>query len=180
MIIGRSRFNLYLLLLLVAVACGCKSTKDKEQDKKDKQFATLSIHIEAMADAKDFSIDVPVFRAKPMMVHVDKDPFLTEAQVSAARVVDDVGGFLLEIKFERRGSDLLEQYSTVYPGKHFAIFSRFGDKKTEGRWLAAPKITRRISNGILAFTPDATREEAEEIALGLNNVAKQVAEKYKW
>ena len=125
-------------------------------------------------------MDVPVFREKPMMVHVDKDPFLTESQVTAARVVDDVGGFLMEIKFERRGADLLEQYTTVYPGKHMAIFSSFGDKKTEGRWLAAPRIIRRNSTGVLSFTPDATREEAEQIVLGLNNVAKKVAEKYKW
>jgi hypothetical protein len=41
------------------------------------------------------------------------------------------------------------------------------------RWLAAPVISHRIGDGVLVFTPDATREEAEEIALGLNNVAKK-------
>jgi preprotein translocase subunit SecD len=180
MIIGRSRFNIYLLALLVAGTCGCRTAKEKEQKKKEKQFATLSVHIEVVPNSMDFSMAVPVFRDKPMTVTIDKDPFLTEAQVSAASVVEVVGGFVLELKFERRGAALLEQYSMVYPGKHLAIFSRFGGDKTEGRWLAAPKLTYRLANGVLTFTPDATREEAEQIALGLNNVAKKIAEKYKW
>ena len=37
--------------------------------------------------------------------------------------------------------------------------------------MAAPRIARRISNGVISFTPDATRDEAEQIAIGLNNVA---------
>jgi preprotein translocase subunit SecD len=180
MIIGRSRFNIYLLSLLVTVASGCHTPKEKEEANKEKQFSTLSLNIEVVPSSLDFSVDVPVFRGRPMTVTVDKDPFLTESQVSEAKVVDDQGGFVLEIKFEHRGTALLEQYTTIYPGKHIAIFSRFGNKKSDSRWLAAPKITGRISSGILTFTPDATREEAEQIALGLNNVAKQVAKKYKW
>ena len=43
----------------------------------------------------------------------------------------------------------------------------------EGRWLAAPRINKRIADGVLVFTPDATREEAEQIALGLNNLAQK-------
>jgi len=37
--------------------------------------------------------------------------------------------------------------------------------------LAAPLIQRRISDGVLSFTPDATRADTDEIALGLNNEA---------
>ena len=44
---------------------------------------------------------------------------------------------------------------------------------TEARWLAAPMITRRITNGLFVFTPDCSREEAERIVLGLNHVARQ-------
>jgi hypothetical protein len=32
---------------------------------------------------------------------------------------------------------------------------------------------KRISDGVLVFTPDASREEADRIVLGLNNVAKE-------
>jgi hypothetical protein len=43
------------------------------------------------------------------------------------------------------------------------------------RWLAAPRITGRIADGRLEFTPDATRDEAERIVHGLNRVAELVA-----
>jgi hypothetical protein len=35
-------------------------------------------------------------------------------------------------------------------------------------------INHRIGDGVLVFTPDATRDECEEIAIGLNNVSKKV------
>ena len=82
------------------------------------------------------------------------------------------------MQFDRHGSWLLEQYSTQNLGRHFAIFSQFAappdQKLNQGRWLAAPKLTQRITNGVLTFAPDATREEAEQIVVGLNNVAKKL------
>ena len=50
---------------------------------------------------------------------------------------------------------------------------------TEARWLAAPRISQRIKDGVLVFTPDATREEAERIVRGLNNVAIKLGNKPK-
>ena len=49
---------------------------------------------------------------------------------------------------------MLEQYTAANPGRHLVIFGQWGDKLADGRWLAAPLITHRISNGLLAFTPD--------------------------
>ena len=81
---------------------------------------------------------------------------------------------------ERRGKWLLEQKTTTNPGKHIAIFAEWGKKLKESRWLAAPVIPRRISNGVLTFTPDATREEMEQLVLGLNNLAAKMSEQDKW
>jgi hypothetical protein len=47
-------------------------------------------------------------------------------------------------------------------------------KVTASRWLAAPVISRRISNGVLVFTADCERDEADQLVLGLNNVTKQI------
>ena len=44
----------------------------------------------------------------------------------------------------------------------------------DSRWLAAPVISRRIDNGVLVFTADCERDEADQLVLGLNNVAKQI------
>jgi len=178
MITGRSRFNIYLLFLFVAfLACGCGSTKSK----KDEPLSTLRIHMEVAMVVLDFGIKVPIYRANPILIPVDKQPFLTELNVESAKVVNDaVGGFALQIEFNHSGALLLEQYTTANPGRHMAIFSLFGKEKTDSRWLGAPIISRHISNGILIFTPDATREEAERIALGLNNYHKQSEAKSKW
>ena len=77
----------------------------------------------------------------------------------------------------RQGSWLLEQY-TAKPHKHILVFSQFfspgEEKMNAGRWLAAPMVGTHIVDGRFIFTPDATREEAQRIALGLNNVAKKL------
>lgn len=174
MMIGWRRFNIYLLLLLALVfAGGCKTGGEK------KPLSTLRVHLEATPDGTGNSITVPIYREKPVPVTVVKEPFLTEANVVAASVVDVAGGFVLQIHFNQEGSWLLEQKSATNPDKHFAIHSAFGEKTKMSRWLAAPRITRLIANGTLTFTPDATREEAGQIALGLNNLAAKAGKSSK-
>lgn len=185
MITARCRFNLYLLSALAAVlSCGCHTPSDTGTKEKtphqSKELASLRIHIEVLPESMDFSTSVPIYRKQPVMVTVDKSPFLTEGDVAEAKVVDVPGGFDLQIKFNRHGTWLFEEYTTTNPDKHYAIFSTFGDKKKQGRWLGAPKIKGRISTGILQFAPDATREEAEEIARGLTNAAKKNTGDTKW
>jgi len=99
---------------------------------------------------------------------------LTEANTVAARVIDTRGGFAIQIQFDESSALVLEQYSAGNPGKHFVIFGQWGEKRADGRWLAAPLITHRIAGGNLSFTPDMPREEADRLVLGLNNVAKKI------
>ena len=146
-------------------------------------LATLRIHLEADREpTKDFTTEAPIYRAAPFKVTIEKEAFLTEANLSEARVVDELGGFRIQLQFDRQGSWILEEYTTSNAGRRFALFSTWEarDTKKDGRWLSAPVIPRRISNGILSFTPDATREEAEDIVLGLNNSAKKHKEDSKW
>ncbi|MBC8097449.1 MAG: hypothetical protein H7Y43_16715 [Akkermansiaceae bacterium] len=180
MIIGRSRFNIYLICTLLAVTVGCQSPEKKQARKKEKQVSTLAIHLEAVQDSMDFSRSIQIFREKPLVVNIDKAAFLTESEVAEAKIVPERDGWSLLIKFNQRGTWLLEQYTTTNPGRHMAIFSTFGEDKKEARWLSAPLIHKRISNGILTFTPDATREESEQLVFGLNNLVKQAAAKSKW
>jgi preprotein translocase subunit SecD len=174
MMIRGHRFNIYLLAALAAaVLSGCQS----DEYLRKRQLSTLRIHMEAAREGPDHAETVPVYREHPVSVPIIKTPILTEANVTEADVVDDHGGFVLRIKFDRQGTWLLEQYTSENRGRHFAIFSEFvhgpRDKKAEGRWLAAPKISQRITAGVLSFTPDATREEAVNIALGLSNIARK-------
>ncbi len=173
MMIRVNRFNLFLVLTLV-VLCGCQT----EEGKRKRQISSLEIHLEADRDKPDLNEVVSISRDHPIPVSIQKTPFLTQAFIDKAEIVDVMGGFAIRIHFARQGAWLLEQYSTANRGKHFAIFSKFvvppGDKLNAGRWIAAPKITQRIADGTLTFTPDASREEADQIVLGLKNIARQL------
>ncbi len=109
-----------------------------------------------------------------MSLTIDSEPILTEANLIEAKVIDSPGGFAIEIQFDESSTLVLEQYSAANPGKHFAICGQWGEKLANGRWLAAPLITQRIAGGLLAFTPDMSRAEADQLVLGLNNVAKKI------
>jgi hypothetical protein len=60
-------------------------------------------------------------------------------------------------------------------GRRVAVWSKW----TEGRWLAAPQVMKPIEDGVLVFAIDGTREEAERIVRGLNNVAVKLGNKPK-
>ena len=159
------------LAVAAAAACGCQSTATP---KPEKLVSTLRLHVGARRDGAKASLPVPVYRQNPVIINVEKEPFLTEGNVAEAKVIDVVGGFALRIRFDGAGTSLLEQCTAANRGRKIAVFSQFGKEIKDARWLAGPIITRRINDGVFTFTPDSTREEAEEIALGLNNVAKKV------
>ncbi len=50
-------------------------------------------------------------------------------------------------------------------------------KAINSRWLAAPVISRRNASGALVFTADCSRQEADELAAGLNETAKIIQKK---
>ena len=189
-----ARFNIYLLSLLLLPAFSgdggddeakktppdTKRSEDKrtiEGKKHSKDSSTLRLYLETTPAAPDRSQEVPLFRTKPVMVTVEKTPFLDEGNVSQASIVDAEESFLIKIQFDKHGTWLLENMTATSVGKRVAIFSQFGDSQ---RWLAAPVLTRRISDGVLTFTPDASRAEAERIVSGLNNVAAKLKKKNKF
>ncbi|MHB8522186.1 MAG: hypothetical protein ACYDH9_15705 [Limisphaerales bacterium] len=171
-------FNIYLLLLLWAVGAGCETTGDKTKEKKPgKEASTLLLHLEVNPDGTGQNGPVPILRDNPVMVNVIKVPFVESSSVDHASVIDQPGGsFAIKIQFDQHGRWLLENITASYPNQRIAIFSQFG----EARWLAAPLITHRITDGILVFTPDATREEAERIVRGLNNLAAEIKKRSKF
>ncbi|MGO9587814.1 MAG: SecDF P1 head subdomain-containing protein [Limisphaerales bacterium] len=162
------RFNIYLALaVLLGLACGCQTSKKKTPT------AALRVHIEVSPEPGGTSQSISVLRADPVLVTIKREPILTEANIVSARVINARGGFAIEIKFDENGTWLLEQYSAANPGGHFVIGGKWSEKPGESRWLAAPVISRRISDGVLVFTADCEREEADQLVLGLNEIAKE-------
>jgi len=177
MLAGAVWFNIYLVAVLaLAVGVGCRSPGGG----RGKSLATLRVHVEAAPEEARFSREISLFRADPLTLRVQRVPLLDEGSVSEARVVEDaLGGFALQIQLNAHGTMLLEQATATHVGRRLAIFSEFGKDLAQHRWLAAPQIGRRIENGLLLFTPDATREEAEAIAAGLNRVAEKLGHRDK-
>lgn len=173
MMIRVLRFNTYLWLAVAVLVAGvgCKSSKKKDPNhytKKDE--ASLRLHLEVNADGTEESGAITVGRSNPFELNAQKRPFLTEFQIEKAAVVEVLGGFSISVQFNKQGTFLLEQYTTGHKGKRMAIAAEFGQM----RWIAAPVITQRLGDGVLLFTPDTTRPEAERIVSGLNRVAELV------
>jgi hypothetical protein len=160
------RFNIYLLVLLAALAIGCRTAQER---KEHKQASTLRIFVESGRDASHAS-GVTVYRNNPIHISVDREPVLSEADLESAAVVDVPGGYAISAQFNGHGALILEGVTVAHKSQHLAIQSNFG----ETRWLAAPVITRRISNGELVFTPDATLDESYRIVRGLTNLVAKI------
>jgi preprotein translocase subunit SecD len=165
--INRAAINFYLtgigLLALTLMIGGCKS-----MGKQRKETVTLRLYLETPGEQADPVTKVPIFRAHPVYIAIDRTPFLDENMVSHAEVVEDRAGFALRIDFNSHGKLVLETVSGTNPGRRIAVKSVFNG---ELRWLGAPVISRHLSSGSLTFTPDATREEIETITKGLNKLA---------
>ena len=155
--------------LLVAVALlsgGCASKQGKEE------YSALRLYVSVNPDQTGRFQMVSIYRRSPIRFAVSLSPFLDEGYVQEAKVVEAPGGFRLWIRYDQRGAGLLENMTHRFRNRHLAIYGLF----PEGRWLAAPAIEKPIRDGVLVFTPDATRKEAERIAQGLNRLASEIRE----
>lgn len=163
---------IFFAAILAALFSGCKTTEEK---KADKEQTLIYFHIEAMRDNPRRSIRVPIYRANPQIISINEAPFLDNGSILEAAVVDVEGGFAIRIAFDQHGQMVLENVTANHPGRRIAVNAAF----PEVRWLAAPPIKRRLSDGSFIFTPDATREEAERIVRGINNLNKSRLRKKK-
>ncbi len=156
-------FNTNLLLgVLLLISIGCSSLS-----LGNKNASTLKFHLEANPDASRRTGTAAVGRARPMYITIDLEPCIFESHIDRAAVVDTAdGGFAIWIKFTDFGAALFESITTANRSKRLVIGSRY----TEARWLAAPLIVSTEKSGVIIFTPDATRPEAERIVSGLNNL----------
>jgi hypothetical protein len=180
-------FNIFLLAAGVTLAGGCGLNHLGMK----KEHSSLRVYLEGSPAESSL---VYVTRAKTPM-YVAAEPFLTEEDVSRAKLVDNPDGtFDIQVTFNDHGAIVLDMTTTPNRGKHLIIFSHFppkgwkqpqdqggdsvekpepGQPRISG-WLAAPLIRTGLSNGSLKFTPDATHDEAERIVRGLNNMVSDM------
>jgi preprotein translocase subunit SecD len=167
-----ARFNIYLaavLALTLPTVIGCQTGKKKDKDK-----AVIELHQEAYAHGASDTENVGIDRQNPIYVTVDKEPFLDSADVTEAKVLEDLGGFVIQLRLNWRGAQILSGVTTANRDKRIAVYCIFNK---EARWLASPVIRKPINDGIFTFTPDCTRAEADHIVKGLNLEAAALKEK---
>jgi hypothetical protein len=179
---GPRWFNFYLILAMTVLLAGCASTKDPT----DKYATMLRMHLESQPNQMIPPRTIAVYRSDPLVVQIESLHLVTEENVVEARVVDQHGTYAIQIQFDQWAIPLLEHNSSSWQGRRLAIQAQWGPDYKWGRnyehtrWLAAPKMNRKITDGTVTFTPDATREETYEIVAGLNNQARKVKKQLEW
>jgi preprotein translocase subunit SecD len=158
-------FNIYLLLAALLFSSGCYSPEEKEK----REMSTIRMFLESNNDGTEHTGPVYV-TSKKYEVNIDKEPFVTEGDVDHAQVVDGIGGFEIQVSFNAHGTLMLEMVTTSNKGKRMVIMTQ----SPQTKWIASPMIQKKIASGTLVFTPDCTRQEADRIVSGLNNVAKKI------
>jgi preprotein translocase subunit SecD len=175
---GRGRINPYLwaaLLLAAGVALGCRSIEDRRRDRI--LYTTLWFHEDAPLVTPDTN-RVMVAEIAGVKLPVNTRPFLTEEALEEATLVDSPGGgYSLRLKFNDHGRLVIDTFTASHRGRQVGIYVRYGVRNKQPkvplkeRWLAAPRINRQINDGVIVFTPHATRVELQEILEGLRNAA---------
>ncbi len=174
-------FNTYLAVSLALLALASLGCKTAEERRRDHTHTTLWLHLETSAYSPDTN-HVMAVQIAGANLRCDSRPFLTEADVQGAAIVPaPEGGQSLRIEFSDHGRMVLDALTSQHRLQRILVFTQFGlvykssKSKTQvkKRWLAAPRITRRITDGVAVFTADATPEELDQLVLGLNNVAKE-------
>ena len=151
---------------------GCQSPEKVKERKRQNQLATVRVYLEVTRGHPGQNLPITVLRSAPIQLQVERGPFLNEKHVASAEVVETPGGFRLVVHWNRQGQWLLEQDTAANPNRRRAIRCQWGvAPDVQDRFIAAPLVNDEIKDGTLAFTPDATRDEVEQIVIGLNNFA---------
>ncbi len=144
--------------------------KKSKKEKKPKLLKSLRVYVETKHDIDERSLPAVVGRSSPMKFRVEKLAILNEVHIEAATLLDQRESFQVQIKFNSLGTRILEAYTSAAAGRHLLIMTDLDDG---GRWVAAPLIRRRIGDGKLVFTPDASRDEMDRLVKGLNETVER-------
>jgi hypothetical protein len=189
-------FNIFLLTLLAVVTGGCQAMHMGGLD-MSQEYSTLRIYLESAKGGSSGGNMVLVTRAKIPM-YVNPEPFLTEDDLAKATLVDNADGtYDIRVQFNDHGALVLDMNTSSSPGRSLIIFSQWpprgwsepkNQKEADAQktaeadpakprakgWLSAVLIRKGMTEGSFQFTPDASRQEAERIVRGLNNMVKTI------
>lgn len=154
--------------------------KSGKTAKVSNRLAVIRIHMEATGSGDGPTAEV--IRAQPQLFSIEKQPFFDERDVAGAEIVETPdGGFVLSLDSTEHGRNALEMATVSSNGRHLVIYGQWikDDEATESRWLAAPVLRNPLRGGVIRFSVDCDREEAQLLVDGLNNVAVKLKNQSK-
>lgn len=115
------RFNTYLAIgLLLCAGCHTESSRISKEE-----FSTLRVFLEGNSAEIAGQGTVQITRQK-IPVTIEREPILTEGDLSRASVVDYPDGtFAIQVTFNDHGTLVLDMTTTAYRGKRLIVFSQF-------------------------------------------------------
>jgi hypothetical protein len=120
-------FNIYFALACIVLAaggCAVMRAITKETNPKAEQ-STIRLYLEGQK-ADQTTAGTVLVTSNKYPFTVQRDPFLTEGDLSKASIVDDPdGSFYIQLRFKDHGALLLDMYTSDNKGKHIIVFSQF-------------------------------------------------------
>ena len=166
-------FNSFFLAVVLGVGSLGFTPGEAKKKKEEKAAAMVRIFLETTDDGMAPKVDV--IRSRPISVAIVKQPFVDERDIVRAILLETPdGGFMIKLEMTSHGKQSLEMSTVSANGRRMVIFSQWtmdGVEKPEERWLAAPLIRSPLHDGVIVFSADCSREEANRIVDGINNVA---------
>jgi hypothetical protein len=117
-------FNIYFALVCLALTGGCALLNEVAPKKEQ---STIRLYLEGQKADRTTAGTVFVTSNK-FPYTVQRDPFLTEADLSKASIVNDPGGsgsYSIQLVFNDHGTLLLDMYTADNKGRHIIVFSQF-------------------------------------------------------
>lgn len=159
-----------VLTLWAAASLSASADSDLHLAKRKKDVKRFRVHVESKHDIPERSLVVELGKPNPVKFNAEKLPILNEVHVTKAALLDEIGGFKVQITFNTLGAKILESYTAAAAGRHLLIMTEIDG---EARWLGAPLIRRRLGEGVLEFIPNASREDMERMVNGLNKEVRK-------
>ena len=163
-------FNVFLLSF-----SGCNALRGGSEAAK----VRMALFVQQERDQGVQVVEIKVYNAQPKVFYAAKDPVLELRQdtLEGAYLIEGQDKILsLQLRFNSRGSALLEDITTRFRQQRLFIVVAMPDKTDKkrivSRCIGVFYVQNTITDKILQFTPDADEEEAIEIVNGLNKAIK--------
>jgi len=120
------KFNIYLALVPLCLAAGCSTYRAKRAFDKGEQ-STIRLYLEGNR-ADTFGSGPVLVTSNRVLMTVERQPFLTEADLRKVELLQDPGrdgSFSIGLVFKEHGALLLEMATTANKGRHIVVFAQF-------------------------------------------------------